>query len=85
MKIQWEPTAFYAQSQDKIVKRSIRTIVSRARTLLQAAPGLLKALWAEATNKSIGRHYTVIIIRLFLSEWEFVFFIPGRILAHQKG
>ena len=51
--MQWEPTASYAQSQDRITKRSIRTIVSRARTLLQAAPELPRALWAEATNTAV--------------------------------
>ena len=51
--MQWEPTAFYAQSQDGIAERSIRTIVSRARTLLQAAPGLPRALWAEVTNTAV--------------------------------
>jgi histone deacetylase 1/2 len=44
MGMQWEPTAPYAQSQDGIAERSIRTIVSRARTLMQAAPGLPREL-----------------------------------------
>ena len=44
MGIQWEPTGPYAQSQDGIAERSIRTIVSRARTLMLAAPEIPRVL-----------------------------------------
>ena len=51
--IQWEPTAPYSQNQDGVAERSNRTIVSRGRTMLLAAPGLPKALWGEAIATSI--------------------------------
>jgi hypothetical protein len=53
MGIQWEPTGPYAQNQNGIAERSIRTIVSRARTLMLAAPGIPRVLWAETTNTTV--------------------------------
>ncbi len=51
--MQWEFTAPYALNQDGVTERSIYTIISRAHTLLQAAPGLPKEFWAEAVNTAV--------------------------------
>lgn len=45
--ILWEKSAPYAQDQDGVSKRSIRTIFEKARTMLIHA-GLLSSLWQEA-------------------------------------
>ena len=51
--IKWEPTAPHSQNQDGVAERSIRTIISRARTSLLAAPNLPKSLWAEGVATTI--------------------------------
>jgi hypothetical protein len=53
MRIQWKPTESYAQNQNEIAERSIRIIISRARTLILAAPGIPRVLWAETTNTTV--------------------------------
>jgi hypothetical protein len=51
--IQWEPTAPYSQNQNGVTERFNRTIISRGRIILLAAPGLSKVLWGEVIATSI--------------------------------
>ncbi len=44
--IEWEKSAFFAQDQDDVSERTIRTVIEKARTLLIAA-NLSKRLWPE--------------------------------------
>lgn len=48
-RIIWEKSAPYAQDQDGVAERSIRTIIKRARTMLIYA-GLSAKLWPEALS-----------------------------------
>ena len=50
--IQWEPSAPYAQQQNGVSERSIRTVLEKARTMLIHA-NLPKSFWAEALNTPV--------------------------------
>jgi hypothetical protein len=47
--IEWEKSAFFAQDQDEVSKRTIRTVIKKARILLIAA-NLSKRLWPETLS-----------------------------------
>lgn len=47
--IQWEKSAFYAQDQNDVFERAIRTILKKARTLLISV-NLSRKLWSEALS-----------------------------------
>jgi hypothetical protein len=47
--IEWEKSAAFAQDQNDVSERTIRTVIEKARTLLIAA-NLSKRLWSETLS-----------------------------------